>query len=104
MRRKGYCASNKCEKEVEIDKECSEECLLTFCRASFRCSPFCIDFTWLSTCSCHVRLPFRTHLAIFACNFNVDVHKYIFQKKVHDECIALKAGLSSQSLINRNIL
>lgn len=38
MRRKGYyCASNKREKEVEMDKEkCSEECLLTCRRASFR--------------------------------------------------------------------
>lgn len=34
--KKGYCVSNERKKEVEMDKECSEECLLTFRRASFR--------------------------------------------------------------------
>lgn len=36
MRRKGYYVSNKCEKGIEMDKECGEERLLTFRRASFR--------------------------------------------------------------------
>lgn len=38
------------------------------------CLPSCIDFTWLSTCSRHVQLPFRTHLAIVAGYSNVNTH------------------------------
>lgn len=49
------------------------------------CSSSCIDFTWPSTCSRHVRLPFRTHLAIVASYSYVNTHGCTFLKEVHGE-------------------
>lgn len=51
------------------------------------CSPSCIDFTWLPTCSRHVWLPFRTHLAIVAGYSNVNTHGCIwtYLKEVYGE-------------------
>lgn len=43
----------------------------------------CIDFTWPSTCSRHVRLPFRTHLAIV--ELFLRKYTWTFLKEVHDE-------------------
>lgn len=56
-----------------------------------------IDFTWLSTCSRHVRLPFRTHLAIVAGYSNINTHGCIyvrFWKKCMAKYIAVWTGLS----------
>lgn len=84
MRKKGYYVRNKCEKGIEMNKECSEERLLTFCRASFRSTHRSVSISRgyprvLVTSTYHSESISRSLRGRFQ-----HAYKRAFRKKVHD--------------------